>query len=69
MSPEDIAKRFELLPVGVGDFRLNENPNLSNPKGSFVFVRGGKAIVLFPEPGVDFQPIAETLDALLMSPP
>jgi len=68
MPIELIAERYELLPNGVGDFRLKEKPNIIYPKVGLIFVRGGKAIGLTPEPGVDIQPIAETLDALLMSP-
>ena len=67
--PEDIAQDFEIRPSGVGDFRIARKSGAHIQTGELHFVRGGKAVSLYPKDGVNIQPIAETLDALLTKPP
>jgi len=69
MTPEQLAVDYEILSSGVGDFRIAVKQGLYFKSGEIHFVRGGKSISLYPKGNVNIQPIAETLDALLMSPP
>ena len=58
----------------IGDFCITDkvlgttNEAVANPS-SIDFVRGAKAIRLYRNDNVDIQPIAETLDGLLVNPP
>ena len=65
MMPENIAQLYEIQTAGVGDFRIKVKPEISVTTWGFHFVRGGKAISLYPKDGVNVQPIAQTLDGLL----
>ena len=69
MMPEDIAQRYEVLPTGVGDFRISIKPSAYVQTGELHFVRGGKSVSLYPKNGVNVQTLAEMLDELLKHPP
>ena len=68
-SPESIAQDYEVLPTGVGNFRIAIKPSAYVQTGELHFVRGGKSVSLYPKNGVNIQPIAEMLDELLKHPP
>lgn len=53
--PEDIASDYDLLADGVGDFRLVPKPEIITKMGNFHFIRGGKAISLLPNDGVNIR--------------
>ena len=67
-----IAQEYQILTAGVGDFRINTKEEIYLKFFGFHFVRGGKAISLYPiinDDNTNLQLIAETLDALLKNPP